>query len=101
MRWALRAGGSARGAGAGGGDVPTSKRAKPGSAEERAARKAVPRVEKAIKRLAAREAELNVQVLEPASDHAKVATLGAELSALAAEKDELELEWLEASELLE
>ena len=93
--------GTGSGAGAGGGDVPTSKRAKPGSAEERAARKAVTRVEKAIKRLDAREAELNAQVLEHASDHAKVATLGAELSALAAERDELELEWLEASELLE
>ena len=93
--------GTGSGAGAGGSDVPTSKRAKPGSAEERAARKAVTRVEKAIKRLDAREAELNAQVLEHASDHAKVATLGAELSALAAEKDELELEWLEASELLE
>lgn len=93
--------GTGSGTGAGGGDVPTSKRAKPGSAEERAARKAVTRVEKAIKRLDAREAELNAQVLEHASDHAKVATLGAELSALAAEKDELELEWLEASELLE
>jgi ATP-binding cassette subfamily F protein uup len=93
--------GAGSGTGAGGGDVPTSKRAKPGSAEERAARKAVTRVEKAIKRLDAREAELNAQVLEHASDHAKVATLGAELSALAAEKDELELEWLEASELLE
>lgn len=93
--------GAGSGTGAGGGDVPTSKRAKPGSAEERAARKAVTRVEKAIKRLDAREAELNAQVLEHASDHAKVATLGAELSALAAEKDELEMEWLEASELLE
>ena len=93
--------GAGSGTGAGGGDVPTSKRAKPGSAEERAARKAVTRVEKAIKRLDAREAELNAQVLEHASDHAKVATLGAELSALAAEKGELEMEWLEASELLE
>lgn len=93
--------GAGAGVGAGGGDVPTSKRAKPGSAEERAARKAVTRVEKAIKRLDAREAELNAQVLEHASDHAKVATLGAELSTLADEKDELEMEWLEASELLE
>ena len=59
------------------------------------------RIEKALKRLDAREAELNAQVLEHAQDHAKVATLGAELSAVAAEKDELELEWLEASELLE
>ncbi len=93
--------GAGAGGGAGGGDVPTSQRAKPGSAEERAARKAVTRVEKAIKRLDAREAELNAQVLEHASDHARVATLGAELSALAAEKDDLEMEWLEASELLE
>ncbi|MEN8705042.1 MAG: ABC-F family ATP-binding cassette domain-containing protein [Nocardioides marinisabuli] len=86
---------------AGGGDVPVSKRAKAGSAEERAARKAVTRIEKSLKRLDAREAELNEQVLEHAQDHAKVAAIGAELSALAAEKDELEGEWLEASELLE
>ena len=51
--------------------------------------------------LDAREAELNEQVLEHAQDHAKVAAIGAELSALAAEKDELEGEWLEATELLE
>ncbi|GHJ58797.1 ABC transporter ATP-binding protein [Nocardioides sp. OK12] len=86
---------------AAGGDVPVSKRAKAGSAEERAARKAVTRIEKSLKRLDAREAELNEQVLEHAQDHAKVAAIGAELSALAAEKDELEGEWLEASELLE
>ena len=86
---------------AGGGDVPVSKRAKAGSAEERAARKAVTRIEKSLKRLDSREAELNEQVLEHAQDHAKVAAIGAELSALAAEKDELEGEWLEASELLE
>ncbi len=92
---------SGGGGGVGASDVPASKRAKPGSAEERAARKAVTRVEKAMKRLDAREAELNALVLEHAQDHARVATLGKELSTLAAEKDELELEWLEASELLE
>jgi ATP-binding cassette subfamily F protein uup len=40
-------------------------------------------------------------VLEHAQDYEKLAEVSAELNALADEKDRLELEWLEAAELLE
>ncbi len=74
---------------------------KAGGAEERAARKTMARVDKQLQRLAAREAELNAELLEHAQDYEKLADLGAELDDLLAERDALELEWLEAAELVE
>ncbi len=76
-------------------------KAKPGSADERAAKKVLARVDKQLERITAREAELNALALEHAADYEKLATLSAELAELAAEKEELELEWLEAAEVLE
>ncbi len=40
-------------------------------------------------------------MVEHAQDHERLAALGAELHALAEERETLELEWLEAAELLE
>ncbi|GAA4376755.1 ABC-F family ATP-binding cassette domain-containing protein [Nocardioides caricicola] len=79
--------------------VPT--KAKPGSAEERAARKAIARIDKRLEKIAEQEAALNAEVLEHAQDYEKLAEISARLGVLADEKDELELEWLEASELLD
>ena len=76
-------------------------RAKSGSAEERAARKTLARLDKALERLSAREAELNAAVIDAGSDYERLATVSADLQAVLAEKDEVELEWLEAAELLE
>jgi ABC transport system ATP-binding/permease protein len=76
-------------------------KAKSGSAEERTARKNVARIDKRLARITARETELNAAVLDQAQDYEKLAELSAELHALAAEKEQLELEWLEAAELLE
>jgi ATP-binding cassette subfamily F protein uup len=76
-------------------------KAKAGSAEERAARKTLARLDKRLERIAEREAELNALVLEHATDHQRLAEISAELATLSAEKDEVELEWLEAAELLE
>jgi ATP-binding cassette subfamily F protein uup len=76
-------------------------RPKAGSAEERAARKTVSRIDKQLAKLAEQEAQLNAEVLEHAQDYEKLAELSARLTAIADEKDELELEWLEAAELLE
>ncbi|TIC84487.1 ABC-F family ATP-binding cassette domain-containing protein [Nocardioides sp. GY 10127] len=82
--------------------APTAAlRAKAGSAEERAARKTLARLDKRLEKIAEREAELNAAVLEAASDHEALARISAELSTLAAEKDDVEAEWLEAAELLE
>ncbi len=81
---------------------PTSKvKAKSGGAEERAARKTVARVEKQLARLVLRETELNQQILDNAADHEVLSSVSAQLSDVAAERDALELEWLEAASLLQ
>ncbi len=76
-------------------------KAKSGGAEERAARKTVARVDKQLARLAVREAELNQQLLDNAADHEVLTSVSRQLSGLAAERDALEQEWLEAAALLE
>ncbi len=72
-----------------------------GSAEERAARKTLARVERRLEEVSAREAELNDEVVAHASDHERLTELGAQLFALGAEREALEAEWLEAAEGLE
>jgi len=107
-----RASGTADGGGRGGetrprelagspGDNVVPTKAKPGSAEERAARKAISRIEKQLKRVLLREIELNKELEQSTDDYERLATLGAELQQLLAEKDDLEMEWLEASEVVE
>ncbi|MCW2758663.1 MAG: transporter related protein [Nocardioidaceae bacterium] len=76
-------------------------KAKIGGAAERAARKTIARVEKQLSKLLAREAELNEQLVAQSSDHAALTRLGSELSSVTSERETLELEWLEASALLE
>jgi ABC transport system ATP-binding/permease protein len=75
--------------------------ARAGSAEERAARKTLARVERLLEQVAAREAELNTQALTHAADHERLTTLGTQLAELTVQRDALEAEWLEAAELLE
>jgi ATP-binding cassette subfamily F protein uup len=72
-----------------------------GSAAERAARKAVARIDKQLRRIAVREAELHQEMAADLGDHEKLAALSSELQALAAEKAQLEDEWLEAATALE
>ncbi len=86
-----------------GASAPVSKpsKAKVGGAEERAARKTISRVENKIARLLAREVELNASIAEVADDYETMGKLAEELRAAQAERDGLELEWLEASALLE
>ena len=84
------------------GDVPPlSPKARPGSAEDRAARKVLARVEKQLERIAGREAELHAEMEANLTDYDLLARVGEQLGELAAEKEELELEWLEASEVVE
>lgn len=78
-----------------------SRAAKPGSAEERAARKTMARLDKQLERLAVREAELHAALAEAATDYERLAELGAELDGVLVEKEAVELEWLEAAEVLE
>ena len=78
-----------------------STKAKPGSAEERAVRKTLARLEKQLKRLMAREAELHALLEQNVEDYEKLATYGAELTAVTEERESLELEWLEAAEAVD
>lgn len=86
------------------GSVPaaaSSPRAKPGSAEERTARKTVARLDRALERLAEREAELTADLAANASDPDRLTEISTALGALHDEKEAVELEWLEAAELLD
>ncbi len=76
-------------------------KAKPGSAEERAARKTVARLDKVLARLAEREAELTAELAAHASDPDRLTEISHALGDLHDEKEAAELEWLEAAELLE
>jgi ATP-binding cassette subfamily F protein uup len=73
----------------------------PSGAVLRAARKEVARLERALDKLTAREAELHERMAAAATDHGRLRELDAELRALAGERDELEATWLERSEALE
>ncbi|WP_418276056.1 ABC-F family ATP-binding cassette domain-containing protein [Isoptericola jiangsuensis] len=70
-------------------------------AEQRAARKTVQRLEKQLGRLAQEEARLHDRMAADPTDFEATAKLDARLREVLAEKDELELEWLEAAELAE
>jgi ABC transport system ATP-binding/permease protein len=87
--------------GAPGHEAGSQPKAKPGSALDRAARKTLTRVEKRLEQVAAQESELHDEVLEHASDQARLTELSARLSALAGERAVLEAEWLQAAQILE
>jgi ATPase subunit of ABC transporter with duplicated ATPase domains len=68
--------------------------------EVRAARKEMGRLERQIEKLSQREATLHGRMAASATDHQAVLALDAELRALVAEREQLEEEWLQASELV-
>jgi ATP-binding cassette subfamily F protein uup len=67
----------------------------------RAARKEIGRLEKALERVSAREAELYEAMAASATDHARLGELQDELTAQAAERERLEAAWLQTAEHLE
>ncbi|WP_205698518.1 ABC-F family ATP-binding cassette domain-containing protein [Conexibacter sp. SYSU D00693] len=75
--------------------------AKPAGAVLRDARKAADRAERALEKLAGREAALHEEMAGSATDHARLRELDDELRALREQREELEAAWLAASELLE
>jgi len=81
--------------------APVVAKARVGSAEDRTARKTMARIDKRLQRIAGEEATLNAAIAEHAHDYARLAELAADLDTLSAERDALEVEWLEAAELLE
>jgi ATP-binding cassette subfamily F protein uup len=79
----------------------TAVAAKPSGAAVRAARKEAGRLERAMEKLDARQEALHAEMAAASSDHGRLRELGDELTALRAEKEGLEAQWLEASELAE
>src|SRR6201996_2453733 len=73
----------------------------PGSAAERAAKKELDRLDRQIARAGEREAKLHAELAANASDYAKLTDLGAQLSAVEAERADLEERWLEVASSLE
>jgi ATP-binding cassette subfamily F protein uup len=67
----------------------------------RAARKEVARLERAIEKLAEREAALHEAMAASATDHERLRDLQAELRARVGEREQLEATWLQAAETLE
>lgn len=86
----------------GGAQPPSPEPAQPSvdPAAQREARKAMARVEKQLTKLSQREEKLHHEMADAVHDHTRLAELNATLGELEQEKETLELEWLEAAELV-
>jgi len=68
-----------------------------GSGDVREARKAVTRIERQLDKLERRAVQLHELLAAAATDYAKAAELDAELRALERDREQLEMDWLEAA----
>ncbi|MFC5722095.1 ABC-F family ATP-binding cassette domain-containing protein [Streptomyces gamaensis] len=68
------------------------------AAEVRAAKKELQKIERRLDRIGEQEGKLHAAIAEQATDFEAVAKLDAELRGLAAEREELELRWLELAD---
>ncbi|MFK0044951.1 ABC-F family ATP-binding cassette domain-containing protein [Streptomyces sp. NPDC090741] len=68
------------------------------SGDARAAKKELQKIERQLNKMSDRETNLHAQIAENATDFDKVAKLDAELRELIADRDELEMRWLELAE---
>ncbi|MBW8171977.1 ABC-F family ATP-binding cassette domain-containing protein [Ornithinimicrobium sp. Arc0846-15] len=84
--------------GAAGAAAPASG---PSAAQTREAKKTVTRIERSLAKIASDEQKVHDKMVEAATDATKMGELTAKLSALAGQKEELEMEWLEAAEVAE
>jgi small-conductance mechanosensitive channel len=84
------------------GQAPSASGTGASEAEKRDARKALNRIERQIKKLDQQEKKLHDEMVKSTekSDFDALAEQNRQLKDLADEKDALELEWLESSELL-
>jgi ATPase subunit of ABC transporter with duplicated ATPase domains len=69
-------------------------------AQLRAARKELARIERQLSRLATREQRIHDEMAQKATDHQAVLELNETLRAIVDERESLELEWLEAAEIV-
>jgi len=84
-----------------GSSAAPSSRPQHSAADARAARKEASRLERRMLRLDADEKKLHGQLAAAAADYARAAELDAQLRAVRVEKEQVELEWLEAAEVAE
>jgi ATP-binding cassette subfamily F protein uup len=86
-------------------DAARRPRRRPGRRGSRrrssAARKDAQRLERRMETLSAREEKLHAQLAEAATDPDRLLALDAELAAVVAEREQVELDWLAAAELAE
>ncbi|MYX37399.1 MULTISPECIES: ABC-F family ATP-binding cassette domain-containing protein [Streptomycetaceae] len=79
--------------------APAPAPAKPkGGGDSRAAKKELQRVERQLDKIGEKESKLHNAIAENATDFEKVAELDLELRSLAAEREELEMRWLELAD---
>ncbi|MFZ1285904.1 MAG: ABC transporter ATP-binding protein, partial [Candidatus Phosphoribacter sp.] len=71
------------------------------AAQQREARKEMARVERALGRLSEREDRIHGEMAAQAADHVAVLALNSQLRAVVDERDELELTWLAAAEIID
>ncbi|MGA8045907.1 MAG: ABC-F family ATP-binding cassette domain-containing protein [Dermatophilaceae bacterium] len=83
------------------GGTPSAGPSAVSPAEQREARKIMARVERQLARLAEREARVHDAMAQAAADHARVLELNRDLREIVDEREALELEWLEAAEVVE
>ena len=83
-----------------GGAPAAAPDAGPSPAEAREARKTMARVERQLARLTEREDRIHAAMADAATDHARVLELNRELREVVDEREELELEWLEAADVV-
>ncbi|RFU88686.1 ABC transporter ATP-binding protein [Streptomyces triticagri] len=68
------------------------------SADARAAKKELQKIERQLDKISGRESKLHAEIADNATDFALVAKLDAELRELTGEREELEMRWLELAE---
>jgi ATP-binding cassette subfamily F protein uup len=98
---ARRSGSAAPGGGPAGGTAPAPAGGPRPGAEQRSARKEASRLERRLETLAAREKALHEQMVDAATDPDRLLSLDGELRGVVAERESVELEWLEAAEAAE
>ncbi|MCC9205403.1 ABC-F family ATP-binding cassette domain-containing protein [Arthrobacter sp. zg-Y769] len=99
-------GSSAASAPSGGGTATALAGSGASEAEKRAAKKDLTRIERQLSKLTAQAEKINAQMSDATqkssgADFELIGELNAKLQAVAAEQEELEMQWLEASEILE
>ncbi|BCT75444.1 ABC transporter ATP-binding protein [Sinomonas cyclohexanicum] len=70
-------------------------------AEKRDARKELSRIERQLTKLTSQEEKLHAQMADSAEDYARLGELNTQLQDVLGQKEELEMAWLEASEIVE